>query len=175
MYESIALYDRVAAVMPPEELPDLWVLADFAEAHGLNVIELLAPVVGDEAAWIHEVMLRMGNGAVAQQVLAGLDDAVWEAIEDTCPVCCGGDPLDRWVAACEAADAAGLSCRSWAAVADVAVSMEWPLGGSDYVRLCRTAPEAVVRAVTAARVLAETGDVVTAWDAATGPLTREVR
>ena len=174
MYESIALFDRVAAVMPAEELNDLWILVDFAEEHGLNAIELLAPVVGaDDAAWIHDALLRFGNGVVAQQVTAGLDDRAWSLIEEAYLGLNESAPEARWIAAVEAADASYMACMPWAAVVDVAVALEWPLPEDVYVRLCRTAPEQVVRAVTAVRVLAATGDVEEAWDAATGPLTRE--
>lgn len=152
MYESIALFDRVSAVMPTEELNDLWILVDFAEEHGLNEVELLKPV--------------------AQQVAAGLDDRSWSIIEEAYLDLDESDPEARWVAAVEAADASDMACMPWAAVADVAAAMEWPLPEDAYVRLCRTAPEQAVRAATAAKVLMATGDVEAAWDAATGPLTR---
>lgn len=176
MYESIALFDRVAAVMPPEELNDLWVLVDFAEEHGFNEVELLKPVVGEyDAQWIYDVLLRFHNGVVAQQVTAGLDERAWTIIEEAYLGLNESDPVARWIAAVKAADTSDMACMPWAAVADVAAAMEWPLPEDAYVRLCRTAPEQVVRAATAAKVLMVTGDVEEAWDAATGSLTREVR
>lgn len=174
MYESIALYDRVAAVMAPEDVDDLRVLVDFADDHGISAREILVPVVGEyEAGWILEALLRKENGVVAQQVLAGLTDQLRDDIQDAYSECVDREPVARWTAALEAADVAGLPCEAWAVVADVA--MEWRLSAAGYVRLCRTAPDGVVRAATAARVFSATGDVAEAWDAATGPLTREVR
>lgn len=120
----MALIDRISAVMPPEELPELGTLVDWAEDHGYYPEDLIAPVVGDDARWVYDAYLSLSDVRASQASAAGLTiDVRVRILEAATAVPAAMGVCARWDAAAAAAE--GLPCAPWAAVADVAMLLGW--------------------------------------------------
>ena len=169
MYNSIALIDRLSAVMDPEELPHLGDLIDWAESHGYCPEELIAPVVGEAAGWVYWAYLSLSEGRTWQAEAAGVTAAVRKRIIDAAaavPASMG--VCARWDAAVTAAE--GLPCAPWAAVADVAMLFGWLPSRDLLCHVMLHASDGARRAARTVMLLRDGVDPVDAWDGHYGAL-----
>ena len=126
MFVSLSLVDRLSGVMDPEELPQLGFLIDWAEDHGYYPGELITPVVGEAAGWVYWAYQALDEGLTGQAHAAGLTPEARERIIDAmiaAPAEAG--VCARWDGAAAAAREAGLPFSPWAAVADIAMLLDW--------------------------------------------------
>lgn len=169
MLVSMSLIDRLSGIMDPEELPQLGVLVDWAEEHGLYPEYLLAPVVGDDAHWVHEAYLSLSEGPACQIHAAGVTPDVRMRVMDAAnAVPAAAGLCARWDAAVAAAE--GLPCAPWAVVADVAMLVGWTPSRDllCYVMLYGT--DGARRAARTVMLLRDGVDPMDAWEGHYGAL-----
>ena len=171
MLVSMSLIDRLSGVMDPEELPQLGVLAEWAEDHGYYPEGLFAPVVGDDARWVYEAYLSLSEGLTGQAHVGGVTAAVRGRILDAAasvPAVSG--VCARWEAAMAAAREAGLRCAPWAAVADVAMLVGWMPSRDLLCYVMLHAASDVARAARCVMLLRDGADPLDAWEGHYGAL-----
>ena len=169
MLVSLSLIDRLSGVMDPEDLPQLGVLIDWAEAHGYYPEDLLAPVVGDDARWVYDAYLSLGEGRSEQAHIAGVTADVRARIIDAVaavPAVMG--VCARWDAAVAAAE--GLPCAPWAAVADVAMLLGWTPSRDLLCHVMLHGIDGAQRAARAVMLLRDGVDPMDTWDGHYGAL-----
>ena len=131
MYTSIALYDSVAAIMNPEELPDFEVLVDFAGNHDIDPEALFAPLVGsDNTSLIFRAFSSLGCFRRDQLYSAGVSIKEYGRIVNALERNPENGCVAQWNAAMEAIFDMKLPCTAWATLADVALECGW-LDGRD--------------------------------------------
>lgn len=166
-YESIALVDRVAKIIDPEELWNLRELVHWADEHGYSPVAQLTPIVGDDARFVHQVIQCLDAGYVEQTEAAGVPLAERDAIEyawESVPTRRG--QWARWEAALSAASRWPTVCEAWAALADVALAMDWAPDAVTMRELKARGLTEPLRAAVAVRAMADGADCVEAWSEA---------
>lgn len=162
MLVSMSLIDRLSGVMDPEELPQLGVLVDWAEAHGHYPEDLLVPVVGDDARWVHDAYLSLSDVRASQASVAGLTlDVRVHIMEAAAEVPAAMGVCARWNTAVAAAE--GLPCAPWAAVADVAMLLGWCQSRDLLCHIVMHGGDGASRAAMAVMMLRDGADPVEVW------------
>ena len=162
MIESIALIDRLSGVMAPEELPQLGVLIEWAEAHGYRPEDLLEPVAGDDARWVYYAYLSLSGVRASQASVAGLTlDVRARIFGAAAEVPAAMGLCARWDAAVAASE--GLPCAPWAAVADVAMLLGWCQSRNLLCHIVMHGGDGASRAAMAVMKLRDGEDPVEVW------------
>lgn len=169
MLVSMSLIDRLSGVMDPEELPQLGVLIDWAEAHGYYPEDLLAPVVGGDASWVYDAYLSLSDVRASQASVAGVTlDARVHIFEAAAEVPAAMGVCARWDAAVAAAE--GLPCAPWAAVADVALLLGWTPSRDLLCYVMLHGTDGARRAARTVMLLRDGVDPLDAWEGHYGAL-----
>lgn len=148
--------------MDPEELPQLGVLADWAEDHGFYPEHLIAPVVGDDARWVYRAYLSLDEGRADQTYAAGVSaDARMRIMAAATAVPAAMGLCARWDAAVAAAE--GLPCAPWAAVADVAMLLGWCQSRDLLCYIVMHGSDGASRAAKSVMMLRDGADPVEVW------------
>lgn len=163
-YESIALVDRIAAISDPEEIWTYRDLVAWADEHGYGHMALLAALVGDDAYVVDRALWAMDGDASTQTRVAGVTLGAWDAIEFAWEqVPSGAGDWARWEAAYAAASRCVSDCASWAALADVALCLDWVPTPAVVRELRDRGLTEVLRAAVAVRSMLDGADPIDAW------------
>ena len=163
MLVSMSLIDRLSAVMPSEELPELGTLINWAEDHGYYPEDLISPVVGDDARWVYDAYLSLSDVRASQASAAGLTLEVRVRIlEAATEVPAAMGVCARWDAAVAAAE--GLPFAPWAAVADVAMLLGWCQSRDLLCYIILHGSDGARRAARAVMMLRDGVDPMDVWD-----------